>query len=333
MSTNHTRARRVKGLIAGACGAALLLAGGTWALWYDEDDVNGGWVTAGNLQLAKAADATLYDISNITGVNDADHDFITDTTDDRYRLDQSDPDVNPGAIPDISAEYPCLPTGQLANQDSYKDTSAHVADVSGSETVKAWRASPGDTVLSIWPYNIALEGDNLVAELKIVPTLDDQGQFTGRDPAVLAAAFSEFKASVFVLTDDSSPGGKWMEEKLADSDPVWSGLYPPANFFAALTDPTGAAMNSLSIKLQAPNEGNGVNDPAIRVIRDTALPSAPLTAKTANACVVLKGTFDPETKLTTGAVAAGNLTQQELIVFPDLKVTLEQTRQRGVGNF
>ncbi|MDN6748437.1 MAG: alternate-type signal peptide domain-containing protein [Brevibacterium sp.] len=44
--------KQTLGVIAGAAGAALLLSGGTFALWSDSADVNGGEITAGNLDVA-----------------------------------------------------------------------------------------------------------------------------------------------------------------------------------------------------------------------------------------------------------------------------------------
>ena len=58
------RSRRRKGIIAGVAGAALLLTGGTFALWQNTVDVTGGTITAGSLTLEKAADAAVwYDVS------------------------------------------------------------------------------------------------------------------------------------------------------------------------------------------------------------------------------------------------------------------------------
>ena len=49
-------------------------------------------------------------------------------------------------------------------------------------------------------------------------------------------------------------------------------------------------------------------------------------AKDANACVVFQGTFDPGT---TGQ----EYVKDQLLKFPTLKITLEQTREPGLGNF
>ncbi|HLS25635.1 MAG TPA: alternate-type signal peptide domain-containing protein [Beutenbergiaceae bacterium] len=55
--------KRTKGLLAGAAGAALLLGGGTFALWSDSEQVDGGSITAGNLDVALVGDVAWADVS------------------------------------------------------------------------------------------------------------------------------------------------------------------------------------------------------------------------------------------------------------------------------
>lgn len=43
--------KKTTGLVAGAAGAALLMGGATFALWSDSADVEGGTITAGNLDV------------------------------------------------------------------------------------------------------------------------------------------------------------------------------------------------------------------------------------------------------------------------------------------
>ena len=43
---------KTKGLVAGLAGAAVLAGGSTFALWSDSDSVDGGAITAGNLDVA-----------------------------------------------------------------------------------------------------------------------------------------------------------------------------------------------------------------------------------------------------------------------------------------
>jgi alternate signal-mediated exported protein len=57
------RGRRVKGLIAGAAGVALLLGGSTFALWSANDSLAGGTIKAGDLNITKKGDVAFYDIS------------------------------------------------------------------------------------------------------------------------------------------------------------------------------------------------------------------------------------------------------------------------------
>ncbi|MDR3107917.1 MAG: SipW-dependent-type signal peptide-containing protein [Bifidobacteriaceae bacterium] len=335
MATSHTRARRVKGLVAGACGTALLMAGGTWALWYDEAKVNGGWITAGNLDLAKAGAETVYDISTTNGYNNEKHEYTGQ--DAEPRTDE--------VIP-LAEKYDCLGT-------DYKDVPGHEADLSGLKGL-AWTASPGDTLVSVWPYYVALQGDNMVAELKLAIDTDKEAAdvANGKPKAdAIAEAFSDFKISVLLnsATSANPEDYKWSKEPLFDSTTISGADAKAAAIKAVLAKLTNgqfyADENNKSIKLQAANESDGKADPNIRVVKLNKVPAAPAAtadaadiaeyAKGANACVVLEGTFDVKTSST--ADGDGNLTadyaQQNLLVLPDLKVTLEQTRARGTGNF
>jgi alternate signal-mediated exported protein len=85
-TAKERRARRRKGIIAGAAGAALLLGGSTFALWSDSVDIAGASITAGNLDISPVPalqnPVTFWDISSdrtdrnakspaSTGTNDA----------------------------------------------------------------------------------------------------------------------------------------------------------------------------------------------------------------------------------------------------------------------
>jgi len=63
------------GLVAGALGIGLLAGGTTLALWSDTEDVDGGVITAGNLDVAAGTAGVWYDISPA----DADGWTIADT--------------------------------------------------------------------------------------------------------------------------------------------------------------------------------------------------------------------------------------------------------------
>lgn len=56
--------RKTTGILAGAAGAALLIGGGTFALWSDSVDVDGATITTGNLDIEAAGEGwTWYDSS------------------------------------------------------------------------------------------------------------------------------------------------------------------------------------------------------------------------------------------------------------------------------
>lgn len=98
--------KQTLGIIAGAAGAALLLGGGTFALWTDSADADGGQITAGNLDVA----------------------------------------VTESGWQDISAD---------------REDSPHDIDLS------TFKIIPGDTVQGKFGVDVGLEGDNMVAKLKL----------------------------------------------------------------------------------------------------------------------------------------------------------------------
>lgn len=55
--------KKLTGIVAGAAGAALLLTGGTYALWNDSAEAPGGTITAGNLEVAAVGEAAWTDQS------------------------------------------------------------------------------------------------------------------------------------------------------------------------------------------------------------------------------------------------------------------------------
>lgn len=154
---------KMKGGAAGVAAAALLMGGTTFALWSDADTVNGGVVTAGNLDVA-ILDTAWFDVS-------AD------------RVDR-----------DTSTVY----SGLLAHS---------IADIS------TWRMVPGDTIQYEAGLDVALEGDNLAAELSVdgidnlVTTFDevaDQVDYNG-DGLIDNTAVELVNVSYTVYDESNTP--------------------------------------------------------------------------------------------------------------------------------
>ncbi|MCL2803096.1 MAG: SipW-dependent-type signal peptide-containing protein [Micrococcales bacterium] len=162
MTTDRNkRQRRVKGLIAGAAGAALLLAGGTWALWSDSDSVNGGIITAGNLELSAPSDAYFFDISTSGTI-----DPTTGVYTPRISAARGDQTHHPRwflsqALLGGTAQLPCWTP---YNSYFHDPTTENAHDI---PFIADWHMVPGDRIVAIWPIEVALEGDNLVAELTL----------------------------------------------------------------------------------------------------------------------------------------------------------------------
>lgn len=74
--------KKLTGLVAGAAGAALLLSGATYALWTDDATVEGGAITAGNLDVA-SVEGQWKDVSD-------------DRTDSPHGIDLADFRIVPG---------------------------------------------------------------------------------------------------------------------------------------------------------------------------------------------------------------------------------------------
>ena len=74
MTSNNGRSRRTQGILAGVAGAALLLGGGTYALWTANDTITGGKITAGDLNI-EAGTFAAFDVS--ADREDAKTDVIT----------------------------------------------------------------------------------------------------------------------------------------------------------------------------------------------------------------------------------------------------------------
>jgi predicted ribosomally synthesized peptide with SipW-like signal peptide len=304
MATSHTRAQRVKGLIAGACGAALLLAGGTWALWYDSEDVTGATITAGNLDIAKAPSEVAFDVSVITGTNDSDHVFQEDNT-PTARKDQGR---------NVYETYPgCFPESKKAEvKGHYIDLREQDED---GDPVATWHAVPGDTVSAVWPYAVALDGDNLVADLKLV----------AKNKGTLNTTFYESYLASFQFEI-------WYKTVGANGAPAFGTATVGADSLKWLTSGAKKGVAHDLVTLQALNEDLGVNDPDLAnppdIIPIVALETIPatLTAADANVCLVMTATFKGETP-------KQKLVGKDLLKFADFSVVLEQTREKGLGNF
>ncbi|MCL1923533.1 MAG: alternate-type signal peptide domain-containing protein [Propionibacteriaceae bacterium] len=127
---NKTTKRR-NAIIAALAGVALLLGGSTFALWSVQANLSGGTITAGNMDITPGETA-VYDVST-------DRIDLTDT-------------ISVTVEPGVSVDLTGAPKGEL------------IADLA------SWRIVPGDTVAMVFPFELSLVGDNLVAALTIPGT-------------------------------------------------------------------------------------------------------------------------------------------------------------------
>jgi predicted ribosomally synthesized peptide with SipW-like signal peptide len=286
MRTDVNRSRRVKGLIAGAAGAALLLAGGTWALWYDSESIDGQTIKAGNLDLAIVDREYAYDVSTWTGTNNAAHNgLLSDTAGARTDANRN-----------LDTLYPAL-----AADSRFSGMSGHEIDVRSNAT-NIWSAVPGDKVAVVLPFAVALQGDNLVAELKVTPAAAGT---VINNPDVI----ENMQLGIFLKT-----AGTWANVLYMND----------ATFRAALqgTNPW------FTQYLQAANEDFGqveVVSPTYPIVDLAEVPS-PLTSADANLVIVVTAEFNPATYNRDAALL-------DLVSYANVTVDLEQTRDAAVGSF
>ena len=133
MDEKRNGRKKVGAIIAIAAGLALLAGGGTYALWSASDSVNGGTITAGDLNIV-AKDAKFWDVTTL-------------------RADETDSVVAEGK----ALTFDTVPTGVNATSKVMK----------GHEitSIAKWRMVPEDTVALVMPFEVTLEGDNLVAKM------------------------------------------------------------------------------------------------------------------------------------------------------------------------
>lgn len=197
-----------------------------------------------------------------------------------------------------------IETGNLdvepAGATTYWDTSADRTDATATTPITALDAHaipslaaysivPGDTLEADYGFAVALEGDNLVAEVNL--TLAG-----GAAPPTGVS----FAAQVWYL-----------------DGATWTAVGTPAPVTPGVTTPIALG------NFQAANQLDGTVDAGdIPII---ALAEVPATGATPNLAVVVTATFDAATTGRTSTLTSTAL--------GDVTVTVDQTREPGVGNF
>lgn len=119
--------KKTTGILAGAAGAALLLGGGTFALWSDSSSVSPNTIVTGNLDIEAACAPVLAE------------------------------------VPEIRAAAAECSTAEWFDTSGDRNDSPHPIVIGAAEG--SWRAVPGDEATGYYYFAGALEGDNLVATL------------------------------------------------------------------------------------------------------------------------------------------------------------------------
>lgn len=134
--------KQTLGIVAGAAGAALLLGGGTFALWSDSGDVDGGTISSGNLDVEVLNEGTA----------------------------------------------------------SWVDSSSDRTDVGHSIDLSTFAIVPGDTITGTYGIDLGLEGDNMLANLK----LTSGEAATGALAPGLTIAYAVEQGGTVIATGDSA---------------------------------------------------------------------------------------------------------------------------------
>ena len=143
MEEQKNRRKGVTAIVALVAGVALLAGGSTYALWSASDDIKGGTITAGDLDL-KADKAYSFDVS----------------------ADRADGDATVLNRAELPLRFAEDQAGEVINLKAVDDQlTGHAI-----EELATWLMVPGDTVAVLIPYTVTLKGDNLVAELTIDST-------------------------------------------------------------------------------------------------------------------------------------------------------------------
>ncbi|MDR0504779.1 MAG: SipW-dependent-type signal peptide-containing protein [Bifidobacteriaceae bacterium] len=250
--SNLLKSRRAKGMVAAACGLALLLTGGTMALWNDSASVGGGTITAGNLELKvgqfKALDVSTNHTADSTGYTAGD-----------LRSDEATDDK--GLTTCGQPTYP----GHWIQPDGDESE--------GPDGKGPWRITPGDSVAVIVPLGIGLQGDNIVADLKLENAANGASHYISNNLTVSDVLLS-------------GPDG---EVELEDTI--------VGDVQTLLTDPDNAAPAVLA-RFQGPDEAYGQQDAPYVQITDIVAPNpnptAPNTYGTPNYCLIVTFDYDPE---------------------------------------
>jgi len=168
MTTKTTRRRNA--VIAAVAGVALLTGGwGTYALWQQEAKLNGGTITAGQLDIT-AGTPNQWDVSA---------------------------DRNDSTIDDVTTEISAGFDAITLNADGKGPLQGHPI-----QKLETWRIVPGDTVALTFPYKITLKGDNLVAALTLegMDKLVTGNTFEAGDITIEFQVFGEDGASLGTRT-------------------------------------------------------------------------------------------------------------------------------------
>jgi hypothetical protein len=154
------RARRFKGLVAGAAGVALLLGGSTFAYWSVEhpqaigDISKNGYLAFGQTPIGVAA----YDLRN-NGDQNPELTIPYTVSVPKEGADGETEDKT------ISLAYKANPLGK-AGEENAAVTGAFIQDLT------AWRGVPGDQVEVDVPINIQAVGNNMSYTLQVKATDD-----------------------------------------------------------------------------------------------------------------------------------------------------------------
>jgi hypothetical protein len=284
----------------------MALSGGTLALWNQPTAPPGAETASGNLDI-KMVGRPLW-IDQTTERTDSGlggGKWARELLNESMAKDGASQSCFPTAVDQPSLNLSHLPVG-------------HPIDLDYDGGANPWYATPNDEVAVVYPYSVALEGDNMVGEIRLtVADAFDYPELTlGVSDGLVGANNSARRGNIFIYA--------WLNGK-----PVMVDQHP-----------TNGANISVTY-LQAVNENYGTMDPDypdpdtfMRVTNQRA------TSNEANLCIVVTNIkvanlSNQNYALAGGPAPPGAGKYKTLFGLPEgaISIGLYQRRTSGYGNF
>ncbi|MCM3660801.1 alternate-type signal peptide domain-containing protein [Georgenia satyanarayanai] len=209
--------KKTTGLVAGAAGAALLMGGATFALWNDSAWVDGGAITAGNLDVSAGA-VSWKDVSEDR--TQGNHSINLDT----FRIVPGD--TIQGTLPlkaalqgdNLVAELSLDKLGVTGNEQLLAELAEHatyevrldgttIVDATPLAEAEALRFASADNSQNVAPLPTLPAALTATPNLEVVLTVTFDEDVAGRDLTRAKATLKDFDVALTQVRDAGVDGG------------------------------------------------------------------------------------------------------------------------------